>query len=105
MDGDPDGDGLSNLVEYALGSDPAASTPNPLYAALSATGPVLLPCQKALPGTTVAVEYSQDLFEWNELPVTIVDGGEDMDMIQIDTAWREAGQGYLRLRVEAPVGP
>jgi hypothetical protein len=104
-DSDPDGDGLSNLVEYALGSDPSASTAHPLSAVISATGPVLVPCQKALPGTSIVVEYSEDLSGWDELPVTLLDGGEDMDMIQIGTGWRGGSQAYLRLRVEALTAP
>ncbi|MDZ4402135.1 MBG domain-containing protein [Prosthecobacter sp.] len=69
-DADPDGDGLKNLVEYALGMDPLSRTPA-LTPTLDANGLTLTFTRpKALPGVTYAAESSDGLGVW--FPVTLV---------------------------------
>lgn len=67
---DPDHDGLDNLAEYALGTDPNRATP----ALAAARGPegfsLTFTRPKGLPDVTYAAESSTDLLTWT--PVTLV---------------------------------
>ncbi|MCX6970781.1 MAG: hypothetical protein NTV93_11640 [Verrucomicrobia bacterium] len=69
---DPDGDGLSNLLEYSMGGDPlaAASAPRPALS-LSPSGDFLsLTFQRiADPFLTYSVEASNDLLDWGAAPI------------------------------------
>lgn len=72
---DPDGDGLSNLAEYALGLDPHLhdNLPQPT---LDGTGLTLLFTRpKDLPGITYAAESSDDLINWTPLTIELVTDG------------------------------
>lgn len=97
--GDPDGDGLANLVEFVLGLDP--STPSTLapQLTLDANRPVLtyiIPIGAL--GVNHTVEYSPTLTDWNNAVETITDttaGTQRTIGIRATTA----GPGFLRLKV------
>ncbi|MBX7207506.1 MAG: S8 family serine peptidase [Verrucomicrobiaceae bacterium] len=72
---DPDHDGLENLAEYALGTDPNQTTPaftpslGPPGFSLTFTRP------KGLPDVTCAAESTTDLITWTPLTLTVVTDG------------------------------
>ncbi len=67
-DADPEGDGLPNLIEYKLGTDPKTRTPMPLPAAVRAGGEdyVQMELYKNPVATSGSVELlmSDDLMNW-----------------------------------------
>ncbi len=74
-DGDLDGDGIPNLLEWALGLTPGASDPAPVEIGVvgvlpSATFKTLTPIP---PGLTYIIEKSLDLITW--VPVVRIDSG------------------------------
>jgi N-acetylneuraminic acid mutarotase len=102
---DPDSDGLSNLLEYGLNSDPTIPSGTPPYSTLDPTY-LSLTYTKALAATdlTYTIEESTNLIQWS--PVTPVnqiltdDGFTQTIKAQVPKS--DAGSGgklYLRLRV------
>ncbi|MGC6427927.1 MAG: lamin tail domain-containing protein [Akkermansiaceae bacterium] len=92
--GDEDSDGLKNLFEYAIGSNP--HTPN-LFNGLNVDargGEVLVtyPTAYQKPGIQVILESSQDLVFWNPENT----GQEDDQEV---FAWTQESQIFFRLRV------
>jgi len=64
---DPDGDGLPDLLEYALGSKPAeAASPGPWWPEIDAAGRVVLNLHRDLAASdaVLEVEISSDLRAW-----------------------------------------
>ena len=105
--GDPDNDGISNLVEYAFGSSGASGS------AVSASGVALVPVMKASAGTatlefpvrsdatargiTYSVEYSQTLesASWSTTPPS--------GLTTTDAAYSPAWPGFNRRQISFPV--
>ncbi len=105
---DPDGDGLANLMEYALGLDPGA--PEPLSARLAtdtATGHLRLSVTRnpdAI-GLAWAVEVSGDLAAWAGAEGTDVATETDLPGLLVVSDLTPAGDAprrFIRLRVTAP---
>ena len=73
-DADPDGDGLVNLVEYALGSNPNAKdagTALPTTAAADGQLEYLVNLDSSLGDVNYTVQSSTDLVVWQEIATSI----------------------------------
>jgi uncharacterized protein YlzI (FlbEa/FlbD family) len=93
---DPDLDGLTNLMEYALGSNPLSRTNRPLVE-VSEDGVFSGQIAAELVATTVVFESSVDLQNWVEITPEFEDDG-------LFRSWEwsdlEQGRVFVRLRVE-----
>lgn len=102
--GDFDGDGLSNLLEYALGSDArAGSTAAPyqvVWDADSARVGLRYAVSRTAPGVDVEPVWSADLRSWSAAGLE-VEAISDDGQRAVYQAWRDASAGavFLRLRV------
>ncbi len=68
---DPDGDRLTNLLEFYFGSSPLVETPNPLV--ISAQGDALaveFPEALNLQGVEPVIQRSTNLIDWSDLSLT-----------------------------------
>jgi hypothetical protein len=101
---DADNDGLLNLVEYALGSDPGAHTVNPLIELAGSRAPVVIKRQRALPGISLIIEHSPDLTRWEEVPSKVVPVDDDCEEVRVAPVGPDRGKGFYRIRVRA-TGP
>ena len=82
---DPDGDGLVNLAEYALGTNPFAFT-TPLTALNGRSGLVLTFYRPSgLPDVLYAADSSEDLINWNPCTVEMVADGPLQTMRAVDS--------------------
>lgn len=104
--GDPDQDGLPNLVENALGLPPAAASPNP-FAPVVTNGhfQITLSKSKSATDVTLAVEWSPDLVNWFSGPAHV----QEVDNVDGGSAWLSTQRmvsslaaepsGFVRVRV------
>ncbi len=104
-DADPDGDGLPNLLEYALGGDPvsAASTPWPAVRVTNSGGERLALdfTRIADPALTYTVEASVNLTDWTTIWSSTGAGNVAGPVTITDTVVLEPAtpRRFLRLRV------
>jgi autotransporter-associated beta strand protein len=108
---DDDHDGLNNLLEYALGSDPTVpgSAPVAQLASLSVGGETgeyvtfVVTRRIATADLVVRVEYSADLATWQEsaVPVSAVanSDGTASEVWRAPVALGRAAAGFFRVRV------
>ncbi|MCH2061666.1 MAG: hypothetical protein MK183_13670 [Verrucomicrobiales bacterium] len=115
-DADPDGDGIANLLEYALGGDPQSASwqfvdGSPLgteFEVIDGVAVLRHPerADKEARGLDYKVEFSSDLREWSTgLPIGASTGLIDYDppvngFRQRVTRWPATGKDLLRLSVE-----
>ncbi len=104
---DADGDGLLNLLEYALGGDPLAAGVSPVTSTLHESGPLALTFPRvADPALVYTVEASSDLVgPWEALaapgnPSTGEANAEGSITIVDTEPLGEHPRRFLRLRVE-----
>jgi hypothetical protein len=110
---DPDADGLSNLLEFALGGKPMVASRAVLPILTRAGGAWLFEYDRsdlALASTVQAVEYSGNLTDWTAVPipatssgqVTITERSPDaLDHVKV-TLPGSGGHFYARLKVTQP---
>jgi hypothetical protein len=97
---DAEGDGLCNLAEYALGTDPWEFTPLP-PATRDENGLTLIFTRPAgLSGVTYAAESSDGLGVWSPVPLEVIDSANGMDTVRArDTlASGDPDRRFIRLR-------
>jgi hypothetical protein len=100
---DPDGDGLSNLIEYGLGSPPAVPGVNPLAALAGLREPTVIRWQRDLPGVEVVVERSLDLVAWERAEGEVMPGDGDFEAIRVAPGAPGTGKCFFRIRVALAV--
>ena len=108
---DPDGDGLSNLMEYAFGLDPKVADPAALPAVSMQNGALTLTYTRLHDAgdLTYAVEASDDLISWSsgtglapatqELSVTPLDLTRDSVVVCDNAPINSASRRFLRLKI------
>lgn len=95
---DPDSDGLPNLAEYALGTDPLLFTA-PLAGVPDAEGFSLIFTRPAnLPGITYVAESSEDLITWTPVPLEVITPGGTETLRARATLIPNDKPCFLRLR-------
>jgi len=111
--GDPDMDGLSNLVEYALVSNPLQGEAPPMALGLMRDGDedwftLRYSVDPRATDLLIELEYSSDLVHWEALSPDATNVRFDLDPLNSDGAGstiqaavrKEGEAGFLRLRVE-----
>ncbi len=96
-DQDPDGDGVANLLEYALAGLPLQSAPGILPAVSAESDHLRLSFFRARAELTYLVEASSDLVTWETIATNPGQSGEEVtvtDPVSFSTSPR-----FLRLRV------
>lgn len=111
---DDDQDGLSNRLEYAIGTNPVSANPGPapVIATLTVGGvpasyvTLTFPRQANATDLTYAVEYSTNLTSWAASAVRVSAtnnfDGTTTEVWRAPTAIGGGSTGFLRLRVTAP---
>ena len=98
---DPDGDGLVNLAEYALGTDPRHFSPQ-LAAVHDENGLTLTFTRPAdLPAISYAAESSDGLGTWTPVPLEVIATGDPETVRARDPLTSgNPGRRFIRLRFE-----
>ena len=96
-DQDPDGDGVPNLLEYALGGLPLQNSPGVLPAISTQDDHLRLSFLRERPELTYTVEASSDLVTWQTIATNPGQNGEMVTAT--DPVSLSGGPRFLRLRV------
>ena len=98
---DPDSDGLANLAEYALGTDPRAFTPPFTPSVDETTLSFIFTRPAGLPGITYAAEFSDDAITWFPAALEMLTSGP-METLKASTPLPpdEPHHRFLRLHFE-----
>ncbi len=103
--GDPDGDGISNLLEYVLGGDPRVSSTS-ILPSVSQVGTDLVLSYKrnddSVSDTIQIGQWSSDMIGWTDVtPVVVNENGTAPDdmTVTVPTANAVDGKLFLRLKV------
>ncbi len=107
---DPAGDGVANLVKFALGIDPRRAAPASLLPQTGVDGEGRLtlayPVNPDADGMAIVVEVSSDLQEWKsgdgqlEAPESFERNGRTWERVRTATPVSDTDRTFLRLRVE-----
>ena len=108
LGGDFDGDGMPNLVEYALGTDPKALNVTPLNASKTSTGSdqylTLSMSRSDLKNDiTYVVEVSDDLVNWYSGPffTTVITNSSSLLSVRDNTPMSLASKRFIRLKISS----
>jgi hypothetical protein len=100
---DPDADGMANLAEYALGSNPHAFTPMPTVQVESTWLTLTFTRPPSLPDVIYAAESSSDLQEWSPVDIEVINSGETESVrARIPISTGESAKRMMRLRFTRP---
>jgi autotransporter-associated beta strand protein len=102
--GDPDGDGLDNLLEYALGTHPLQSNANPLAMTMPQVGAsrylrISVPKNPAATNLTFAAELSENAASWSGTGVVIEENTTDRFTARDSVPAGTAPRRFIRLKV------
>ena len=101
----PDGDGVPNLLNYALGLDPLAPATNPIVGDIN-TGYLRLTVPRNPTATDVSfhVEVADNMSApaWGTNGTTVDIDTPELLQVHNKTAVAESPGGYIRLRVSRP---
>lgn len=99
-DADPDGDGLVNLVEYALGLSPLAFSPAPAISRENGRFGIEYPVDSTASDVIVTPEWSSDLVTWQDNGLLVEIVAEDASGRTLRASVPAAPSPlFLRLRV------
>ncbi len=102
---DPDGDGLPNLLEYALGNSPVVANKSGITGTISSGYLVMTyTLAKGATDITAQPERSADLFTWSNQGITtqVVSDDGTIQTIQASVPVSTNARVYLRLHVTRP---
>jgi hypothetical protein len=96
---DDDFDGLTNLSEYGLGTDPRVFTPQPVFAFDGSALTLSFSRPKGLPDVTYIAESSGNLVTWTPLSIELITDGPTQTLRARSLIIPgETPQSFLRLR-------
>ena len=96
---DADHDGLSNLAEYGLGTNPRVFTPQPGFVFDGTALTLNFTRPKALPDVTCIAEYSENFTAWTPLSIELITDGPTQTLrARYLLIPGETSRPFLRLR-------
>lgn len=100
---DPDGDGMANLIEYALGLDPNEFSPAPGATIEDGILSITYTIDLEATDVTVTPQWSEDLTAWQAAGIT-VETISEVGTIRTLKAKRSAASAasFLRIKVTTP---
>ena len=102
--GDPDQDGIKNLMEYVLGGDPRVSSTSFLPTQSRSGGNLVLSYKRndaSKADTTQVGQWSTDLTNWSDVtPVMVADHGTAPDDMTVTVPLSNAQHGMLFIRLK-----
>ncbi len=102
-DDDPDGDGLDNLGEYALGGDPWAYTAAPAMQLDDTHMTLVFTRPKGLPDVSYIAERTSDFTAWTAVTLEVIAETAESETVRARVARPTAGIDlYMRMRFEVP---
>jgi autotransporter-associated beta strand protein len=104
-DADADGDGLANLMEFALDTHPLTATANPLVHDLELLGDgkhlrLTVPKNPAATNLTYVVETCGPLNDWSAVNTTVETNTPSQLLVRDNFTPATASRRFIRLRVE-----
>jgi hypothetical protein len=102
--GDPDSDGLDNLLEYAFGTHPLQANASPLVGSLATIGAdrylrISVPKNPAATNLTFAAELSGDVSGWSSAGVVVEENSSNRFTARDSVPTSSASSRFLRLKV------
>jgi hypothetical protein len=98
--GDPDGDRLTNLAEYALGGDPHSHTPQPVVNRTPTELSITFQRPAHIGDVTYHAEVSGGMSVWQDLPLVVLNPGSDPETVRATKTFTEPvpERQFIRLR-------
>jgi hypothetical protein len=102
-DADPDGDGLPNLIEYALGLDPNSPSTAPAPQVVGGTLSITYTVNLLATDANLVAEWSGDLANWGNAGIALETLGETGPLRTVRASIPAAsGSRFLHLKVTGP---